>query len=134
LDGYARIIAEASMTGRRLTRAELESRRVLGAQAAESGHGWRALVRDHLAASRIDRPASTDLDSVLSAVEQAIDAFAEGYEHAQRLVARREEAARREFIDDLLHGRGDAGHLAASRGKLVRQSSDSLARSLSSGS
>ncbi|MEU6947422.1 helix-turn-helix domain-containing protein [Streptomyces sp. NPDC046316] len=113
LDGYGQIIADASTTGRRLTRGELESRRALGAQAAEAGHGWRALVRSHLAASRVARPSSTDLDSVLSAVEQAIDAFAEGYEHAQRLVVRREEAARREFIDDLLHGRGDAGHLSA---------------------
>ncbi|WMX43949.1 helix-turn-helix domain-containing protein [Streptomyces roseicoloratus] len=113
LEGYGRIIAEASTTGRRLTRAELESRRALGARAAEAGHGWRGLVRAHLAASRVGRGGAADLDSVLSAVEQAVDAFAEGYEHAQRLVVRREEAARREFIDDLLHGRGDPGQLAA---------------------
>ncbi|WP_246148218.1 PucR family transcriptional regulator [Nonomuraea turkmeniaca] len=36
----------------------------------------------------------------------------EGYEAAQRLVIRREEALRREFIDDLLHGRRDVGTLA----------------------
>jgi sugar diacid utilization regulator len=113
LEGFGRIITEASTTGRRLTRDELESRRVLGAKAAEAGHGWRALVREHLAASRLGRSASGDLDSVLSAVEQAVDAFAEGYEQAQRLVVRREEAARREFIDDLLHGRGDPGQLSA---------------------
>ncbi|MFF2779580.1 PucR family transcriptional regulator [Streptomyces sp. NPDC058052] len=106
------MIGEASATGRRLTRAELESRRVLGAQAAEAGHGWRALVRGHLAASHVGRPAS-DLDSVLNVVEQAIDAFADGYEEAQRRVVRRHEAARREFIDDLLHGLGDAGQLSA---------------------
>ncbi|MEU8617376.1 helix-turn-helix domain-containing protein [Streptomyces sp. NPDC048623] len=113
LDGYRHIITEASSTGRRLTRAELESRRALGAQAAEAGHGWRALVRGHLAASRSGRPAATGLDTVLSTIEQAIDAFAEGYEHAQQLVVRKEEAARREFIDDLLHGLGDAGRLSA---------------------
>ncbi|MFJ7260318.1 PucR family transcriptional regulator [Streptomyces globosus] len=113
LEGFGRIITEASATGRRLTRDELESRRVLGAKAAEAGHGWRALVREHLAASRLGRSGSGDLASVLSAVEQAVDAFAEGYEQAQRLVVRREEAARREFIDDLLHGRGDPGQLSA---------------------
>lgn len=42
-----------------------------------------------------------------------MDAFADGYERAQRLVVRQEEAAGREFIDDLLHGRGYSGHLAA---------------------
>ena len=41
-----------------------------------------------------------------------MDAFAEGYERAQRLAVRQEEAARREFIDDLLYGRSDLGRLA----------------------
>lgn len=113
LDGYGQILAEASATGRRLTREELTSRRALGAQAAEAGYGWRALVREHLAASRAAWPSTTDLASVLGAVQQAIYAFAEGYERAQRLVVRQEEAARREFIDDLLHGRGDLGRIAA---------------------
>ncbi|CAM5485425.1 hypothetical protein SBADM41S_00260 [Streptomyces badius] len=51
-------------------------------------------------------------DAVLAAVEQAVDAFAEGFERAQRLTVRREEAARREFIDDLLYGRSDLVRLA----------------------
>jgi sugar diacid utilization regulator len=113
LDGYAQILADASTTSRRLTRDELQSRRALGARAAEAGYGWRVLVRDHLAASRTGWPRTAGSDCVLATVEQALDAFAEGYEGAQRLVVRQEEAARREFIDDLLHGRGDAGHLAA---------------------
>ncbi|CAM5356324.1 PucR family transcriptional regulator [Streptomyces chartreusis] len=113
LDGYAEILADAVPTGRRLTRDELDSRRELGARAAASGYGWRVLVREHLVAGRAARPASADPDSVLSVIEQAMDAFADGYERAQRLVVRQEEAARREFIDDLLHGRGDSGHLAA---------------------
>jgi sugar diacid utilization regulator len=41
-----------------------------------------------------------------------VDAFAEGHERAQRLAVRQEEAARREFIDDLLYGRGGLGRLA----------------------
>ncbi|MEU9378497.1 helix-turn-helix domain-containing protein [Streptomyces sp. NPDC048255] len=112
LDGYVQILGEASSTGRRLTREELRSRRTLGTKAAAAGHGWRALIREHLIASRTAWPAAATPDSVLSTMQQAIDAFADGYEHAQRLVIRQEEAARREFIDDLLHGHGEAGQLA----------------------
>ncbi|MFE3638824.1 PucR family transcriptional regulator [Streptomyces sp. NPDC059168] len=113
LDGYARILTDVSATGRRLTRDEVESRRALGEQAAEAGYGLRALVSAHLTASRAVRSLSSgSADGTLAAVQQAIDAFAEGYEHAQRLAVRQEEAARREFIDDLLYGRSDLGRLA----------------------
>jgi sugar diacid utilization regulator len=113
LDGYARILAEVSATGRRLTRDELESRRVLGERAADAGLGLRALVGAYLAATRTAWPHTPGTaDSVLAAVEQAIDAVAAGYERAQRLAVRQEEAARREFIDDLLYGRSDLGRLA----------------------
>ncbi|OLZ62577.1 regulator [Streptomyces sp. IMTB 2501] len=116
LDGFARTLAEAAATGRRLTREELKIRRTLGEQAADAGHGLRALVVAHLAATRAAWPATGGSAesslATLAAVEQAIDAFAEGYERAQRLTVRREEAARREFIDDLLYGRSDLGRLA----------------------
>ncbi|WP_326678327.1 PucR family transcriptional regulator [Streptomyces sp. NBC_01237] len=118
LGDYARILGEVADTGRRLTREELETRRSLGRQAAEAGHQLRALVTLHLSVTRSDWPrialagADTVTDSVLAAVEQAVDAFAEGFERAQRLTVRREEAARREFIDDLLYGRSDLGRLA----------------------
>ncbi|UQA92441.1 PucR family transcriptional regulator [Streptomyces halobius] len=112
LDGYARILADVSATGRRLTRDELDSRRVLGERAAEAGYGLRALVGAHLAATRAHWPGTASADSVLAATAQAVDAFAEGYERAQRLAVRQEEAARREFIDDLLYGRSDLGLLA----------------------
>ncbi|MGW7523362.1 PucR family transcriptional regulator [Streptomyces sp. NPDC054783] len=116
LDGFTRTLSEVSATGRRLTREELKTRRTLGEQAAEAGHGLRALIVAHLAATRAAWPgvpgsAESGL-ATLAAVEQAIDAFAEGYERAQRLSVRREEAARREFIDDLLYGRSDLGRLA----------------------
>lgn len=113
LTGYDQILADVATTGRRLTREELQSRRDLGEQAAEAGHGLRALVSMHLSATRAawpDRGASAD--RLLAAVEQAIDAFAEGFERAQRSAIRQEEAARREFIDDLLYGRSDLGRLA----------------------
>ncbi|MEU5532065.1 helix-turn-helix domain-containing protein [Streptomyces sp. NPDC020362] len=112
LDGYTGTLAEVAATGRRLTREELALRRSLGEQAADAGHGLRALVVAHLAAARADWPGQAgSVDSTLAAVQQAIDAFAEGYERAQRLAVRREEAARREFIDDLLYGRSDLGRL-----------------------
>ncbi|MFI6352256.1 PucR family transcriptional regulator [Streptomyces sp. NPDC050743] len=112
--GYAAILDEVSATGRRLTRKELDERRALGEQAAEAGHSLRSLVRQHLAETRTSWPSNDTgaVGSVLAAVEQAIDAFAEGYERAQRLAVRQEEAARREFIDDLLYGRSDLGRLA----------------------
>ncbi|MFC8513951.1 PucR family transcriptional regulator [Streptomyces sp. NPDC057257] len=113
LEGCARILAEVSATGRRLTREEIESRRALGEQAAEAGHGLRALVGAHLAAARAAWPgAPGSVDTTLAALQQVVDAFAEGYERAQRLAVRQEEAARREFIDDLLYGRSDLGRLA----------------------
>ncbi|MFF8970041.1 PucR family transcriptional regulator [Streptomyces sp. NPDC014995] len=114
LEGYARILADTSATGRRLTREELDSRRVLGERAAEAGLGLRALVGAHLDATRAHWPTGggTSADSVLAAAAQALDAFAEGYERAQRHAVRQEEAARREFIDDLLYGRSDLGLLA----------------------
>lgn len=113
LRGYAQLLADVSATGRRLTRDEIEVRRAMGEQAAEAGHGLRALVRAHLAATRTAWPTDpASADSALAAVQQAVDAFAEGYERAQRHAVRQEEAARREFIDDLLYGRSDLGRLA----------------------
>ncbi|MFI9823312.1 PucR family transcriptional regulator [Streptomyces sp. NPDC052013] len=113
LDGYARLLADVAATGRRLTRDEIAARRALGERAAEAGHGLRALVSAHLSAARAAWPRDCDsVDGALAAVQQAVDAFAEGYERAQRLAVRQEVAARREFIDDLLYGRSDLGRLA----------------------
>jgi sugar diacid utilization regulator len=114
LEGYAGILADVCATGRRLTRNELESLRARGELAAEAGLGLRLLVRRHLSAARELSPSLSPAgaDRVLAAVEQAVDAFAEGYERSQKLAVRQEEAARREFIDDLLYGRSDLGRLA----------------------
>ncbi|MBT2407856.1 MULTISPECIES: helix-turn-helix domain-containing protein [unclassified Streptomyces] len=114
LDGFVRILAEVCETGRRLTREELESRRAVGERAAEAGFGLRALVRQHLSTTRTACPdlPRAPLDRVLAAVEQVVDALAEGHERAQLVAVRKEEAARREFIDDLLYGRSDPGRLA----------------------
>lgn len=111
LAGYTDILRQAGATGRRLTRAELEARRVEGEQAAEAGLLLRELIRDHLVVAQ-DVGSALPSGPLLGAVEQAVDAFVEGYERAQRQAVRREEAARREFIDDLLFGRGGLGRLA----------------------
>ncbi|MEU6484040.1 helix-turn-helix domain-containing protein [Streptomyces sp. NPDC046887] len=114
VEGYARILTDTCATGRRLSRDELAALRAQGERAAEAGVGLRALVRDHLTAAQEVRAGLTGAaaDHLLIAVSQAVDAFAEGHERAQRLAIRKEEAARREFVDDLLHGRSDTGRLA----------------------
>ncbi|MFH8790719.1 PucR family transcriptional regulator [Streptomyces roseoverticillatus] len=116
LDGYEKILTDAAGTGRRPDRAQVGARRASGEQAAEAGLSLRSCVAAHLAATRRHWPAGraspADVDRVLGAAELAIDAFAEGYERAQRLAARQEEADRREFVDDLLHGRSHLGRLA----------------------
>ncbi|MFJ8645325.1 PucR family transcriptional regulator [Streptomyces sp. NPDC093546] len=114
LEGYARILTGACATGRRLSRDEVEALRAQGERAAEAGIGLRLLVRAHLSAAQDVRTclSAAAADHLLAAVEQAVDAFAEGHERAQRLAIRQQEAARREFVDDLLHGRSDAGRLA----------------------
>jgi hypothetical protein len=77
LEGYAQILGEVAATGRRLTREELTFRRALGEQAADAGHGLRALVSAHLTAARAAWPSGpASADCVLAAVQQATDAFA----------------------------------------------------------
>ncbi|MFD3566972.1 PucR family transcriptional regulator [Streptomyces sp. NPDC058667] len=114
LEGYAEILTSVCATRRTLTREEREALRSRGERAAEAGVGLRPLVRAHLSAAQrvlLDVPRSA-ADHLLGAVGQAVDAFAEGHERAQHLAVRQEEAARREFIDDLLYGRSDLGRLA----------------------
>ncbi|MFJ2743381.1 PucR family transcriptional regulator [Streptomyces sp. NPDC087440] len=115
VEGYAQTLREVAETGRRLDRDELDARRALGERAAESGLGLRAVVRAYLTETREQWPRTSagSADRVLAAVGQAVDAVAEGYERAQRMAIRQEEAVRREFVDDLLHGRSDLGRLAA---------------------
>lgn len=114
LEGYPEVLASVCATQRRLTRDELEELRARGERAAEAGIGLRALIRAHLLAAQRVAPGLPRATAahVLGAVEQAVDAFSEGHERAQRMAMRQEEAARREFIDDLLHGRSDLGRLA----------------------
>ncbi|HET9141300.1 PucR family transcriptional regulator [Actinophytocola sp.] len=125
LGGYIEMLDAVSGTGRRLVRTELDSLRGLGAVAAERGVPLRALIDLYLSANWVvwrRLPALAEAtgkegvaaiaEAILHAADDAVVALADGYDRAQRLILRQEEAARREFIDDLLHGRGDLGRLA----------------------
>src|SRR5499427_8923699 len=121
LGDYLPAAAEAAAGGRRLTAAELKGYGRSGEQAALSGVALRGLVDLFLSATwRLWRelpagPSTTAVRAaglaVLRAADDAVAAAAEGFERALLTVARREEAQRREFFDDLLSGRGGVGDL-----------------------
>jgi sugar diacid utilization regulator len=122
LGDYLPMLAEAAMSGKFPGRAQIEAVRQQGRRAVEQrvavGRGvdlylsaarrvWTELpavirARDSAAV----RAAAT---AVLQVVDDAVAAFAEGYAEAGRERMRREEALRRELVEDLL--RGDA-HLS----------------------
>ncbi|MEV4380617.1 helix-turn-helix domain-containing protein [Streptosporangium sp. NPDC049644] len=99
LGGHLRTLREAAATGRPPGRAELDGCRAAGVLAAERGVSVRALVEAALAMAESVTPVP------LSALRRTVSALMEGYEDAQRSALRQEEAARREFVDDLLQGR-----------------------------
>jgi sugar diacid utilization regulator len=118
LGDYLQAVVDAAGTGRRLTAAELADYGRSGERAAESGVALRGLVDLFLSATwRLWRELPGDSDSpavlraaglaVLRAADDAVQAVAEGFERAYLSVARRDEAERREFFDDLLSGRGN---------------------------
>lgn len=125
LEGYLEMLEGVSGTRRRLSRSELESRRVLGAAAAERSVPLRSLVDLYLSVNwmcwrklpAVDESTEKEevcaiAEAILRASDDAIVALADGYDSAQRRMMRREGAERREFIDDLLYGRSDLGRLA----------------------
>ncbi|GAA3008710.1 helix-turn-helix domain-containing protein [Streptosporangium longisporum] len=101
LGGHLRALREAAATGRPPGRAELDDCRAAGALAAERGLSVRGLVEAALAGAEAVTPVP------FPALRRTVSALMEGYENAQRSALRREEAARREFVDDLLQGRAD---------------------------
>ena len=124
LGDYLPAALDAARTGRRLTGAELAGYGHSGEQAAEAGVALRGLVDLFLSATwRLWRElpfpetagAPADLRAaglgVLRAADDAVAAAAEGFERAQLSIARRDEAERLEFVDDLLSGRGAVSDL-----------------------
>ncbi len=124
LGNYLHELVSASTKGERLGAHALSGCERLGERAAEEGVPLRALVDLYLSATwRAWRllPAvrgASDLaamhtvgEIVLRAADDAVAAAAEGHQAARRWLIRREEAARREFVDDLLAGSADPSRL-----------------------
>ena len=122
LGGYLPAVLDAASSGRRLSAAELAEYARSGEQAAEGGVALRGLVDLYLSATwRLWRELPADTGSptalraaglaVLRAADDAVAAAAGGFERGYLSVARREEAERREFFEDLLSGRGGVADL-----------------------
>ncbi|MCX4472612.1 helix-turn-helix domain-containing protein [Micromonospora sp. NBC_01655] len=124
LGEYLPMLADAAVHGRRPRREELDVVEALGRRAAEQGISAGRVVQLYLSAARRlwhDLPAvarSGDCEAVrvaatavLQVVDDAVATLAEGYAVARRDLVRREEALRRELVDDLLRGDSDLGTL-----------------------
>ena len=115
LGDYLPAVLDAARTGRRLAAVELARYGRSGEQAAERGVALRGLVNLFLSATwrlwhelpGLADPRAAGL-GVLHAADDAVAAAAEGFERAHLSIARREEAERLEFVDDLLSGRAAA--------------------------
>ncbi len=105
---------------RRLPEHRTARYRLLGERAAGDGVALRALLDLYLSAAwrlwRLLPPVAAPDDAaavvdagevVLRASDDAVAALTEGYQLARRQLVRREESARREFVDDLLTGSSD---------------------------
>jgi sugar diacid utilization regulator len=125
LGDYLLMLAEAAISGRRPARSQVAAVRLLGRRAAETGVSAGHGVNLYLSAARRvwdELPAVVRIrssaavraaaEAVLQVVEDAVAAFAEGHAEAGRELVRREEALRRELIDDLLRGDAHLGELA----------------------
>jgi sugar diacid utilization regulator len=124
LGDYLPTVLAAALTGRRLTDAELAGHGRSGERAAEGGVALRGLVDLYLSATwRLWRELpgaggtvaalSAAGLAVLRAADDAVAAATEGFEQAYLSIARRQEAERIEFLDDLLGGRGSIPELVA---------------------
>ncbi len=121
LGDFLPVVATAVVAGRPVSPAELDRYRNLGNEAARRGVALRALLDLYLSAGwRLWRhlppvieagrnPAGvvTAGEVMLHAVDDVVAVLAEGYQLARRALVRAQEAARREFVDDLLNGAAD---------------------------
>lgn len=111
------IVLNTAAANRSLDRSDLEIFRRAGAEAARQGLRLATVIDSYLRGAGelweqvLAEPDPRDRLPVLErgrmlrrVSEDAVAALATGYEDAQRRTIRAEEAARREFIDDLLSG------------------------------
>jgi sugar diacid utilization regulator len=121
LGGFLEHVVDAVAVGTPMPAAQLRRYRAIGDRAARNGVALRALLDLYLSAAwrlwpqlpavRNARrnPHATVVagEVVLHAVDDVVAALTEGYQLARRTLARTEESARREFVDDLLAGTAD---------------------------
>ncbi len=128
---HLRSILRAAVEGGRLREADLEACRRAGQEAAREGVQLSTLLDLYLSATwrlwahvneRVEGSdpvvVGTAAGAMLRATDDAAAALADGYGAAQRRAIRQEEALRREFVDDLLRGGGDAALLAEGASRL----------------
>ncbi len=117
LGDFLPLLAEAAGTGRRLDRVAVGAIGASGRRAAEQGVPIGQAVELYVSAAWrlwrllpvVSGPAEAEPvrlagEAVLRVVNDALAALADGYLAARRQMVRREEALRRELIDDLLRG------------------------------
>lgn len=124
LGEFPRTVLRAAGAGRAPTRRELDRFHAAGEWAAGEQIPLPAAIDLYLSTAwRLWRlaagreggsvPALAQMgELVLRAADDAVAAMSRGYVEQQRQTIRREEAARREFVDDLLSGTGDVERLA----------------------
>ena len=121
LGEYLRSVIEVARSGRRLSAVDVETCHYHGGEAANQGVALSAVLDLYLSATwrlwadidtRATRSSAATVGAVAAAMFRAADdaaeALAAGYEQAQRRTMRFEESLRREFVDDLLAGTGEA--------------------------
>lgn len=124
LDGVIESLLRAIRTG--VTARDLDRFRTDGGRAAIDGVPLPALLDLHLSAAwrlwrvLISRQPAVSPEAlgelgevVLRSADEVVAALSRGYGDAQRQAIRREESARREFVDDLLSGTADPTALEA---------------------
>jgi sugar diacid utilization regulator len=121
LGDFLPALVTAVAAGQQIPSARLRPYRALGDRAARQGVALRALLDLYLSAAwRLWRllPPVADAarhpehvvdagEVMLHAADDVVAALTEGYQLARRSLVRAQEAARREFIDDLLNGATD---------------------------
>jgi sugar diacid utilization regulator len=124
LGQYLTILADAAVSGRRPQKRELEAVRELGRRAAEQGVSAGQAVDLYLSAAwrlwrelpmvvrtRDRHKVRAAADAVLRVIDDAVEVLVDGHQQARRDMVRREEALRREVIDDLLRGDADVSQM-----------------------
>lgn len=96
-----------------LNEADFEDIRRAGSRAAEEGMSARAAVDLYLASAarawssippQDNQNAQSAAGTMLDGIRTGVPILVEGYQNARQQLVLHEETARREFIDDLLHG------------------------------